>query len=317
MSKSVVVTGGAGFIGSHLAETCVEQGFDVTVIDDLSLGNRRNMEAFRSQITFHKKDIRSDSLPDLIDGADWVFHQAAIPSVPSSFADPVGTSSINSIGSLNVFQAAEEVEAERVVFASSSSVYGNAPESPKKESMTPEPESPYAAAKLSSEHYARVYARHFNVDVVGLRYFNVFGPRQNPESTYAAVIPNFIKALRRSERPKIYGDGEQSRDFTYVTDVVKANLLAAEEGTNGQTYNVGYDEELSVNDMLQELRRITGSDLEAIHEEAREGDVRHSRADVQKLRNDTGFTPEHEVSEGLKKTVEWFENHLERLETAD
>jgi UDP-glucose 4-epimerase len=314
MSKSVVVSGGAGFIGSHLAESCVKRGYDVTVIDDLSLGDRRNMEKFRSEITFHKDDVRSNSLPELIKGADWIFHEAAVPSVPRSFSDPVGTSSINLLGSINVFQAAEEVNAERVVFASSSSIYGNSPDLPKNESMTPQPESPYAASKLSSEIYARIYAEHFNIDVVGLRYFNVFGPRQNPQSNYAAVIPNFIKSLNQGERPIIYGDGEQSRDFTFVNDVVKANLLAAENGQKGETYNVGYNEALSVNDMLCELQRIVGSQLEPIYEDAREGDVKHSRADADRLRTDTGFIPEYDVPDGLEKTVEWFKSNLDRLE---
>lgn len=313
MSKSIVITGGAGFIGSHLAEACAERGHNVTVIDDLSLGRRRNLQTFRSEITFHEKDVRSDNLPDLFEGADWIFHEAAIPSVPHSFSDPVGTSSINLIGSINVFQAADEVDADRVVFASSSSVYGNAPELPKTEDMTPEPESPYAASKLSSEIFATVYADHFDIDVVGLRYFNVFGPRQNPQSTYAAVIPNFIKALIRGERPTIYGDGEQSRDFTFVSDVVKANLLAAEKGKSSRIYNVSYNEELSIQKMFSELKRITGSDLDAIYEDGREGDVKHSRGDAEQLKNDTGFMPEYDVSEGLELTVDWFRDNSDRL----
>ncbi|MFB6345014.1 MAG: SDR family oxidoreductase [bacterium] len=312
MSKSVVVTGGAGFIGSHLVDRCLERGWDVTVIDDLSIGDRRNMQSFRSDVQFHKVDVRSNSLEKHIEGADLIFHQAALPSVPRSFSSPVKSTDINILGTVNLFQAADQVGADRVVFASSSSVYGDKPELPKVETMSPDPQSPYAASKQSKEIFGRVYSEQFDLDVIGLRYFNVFGPRQNPNSDYAAVIPNFIQALLNGEQPVIYGDGEQSRDFTFVKDVVKANMLAAESAQPGTVYNVGYNQQMTINDLLYELRRITGSQIDPRYEAPRPGDVRHSRADSERLREDAGFEPDYEVEQGLRKTVEWFENNHDR-----
>lgn len=312
MVESVVVTGGAGFIGSHIAETCVEHGYDVTVIDDLSIGDRRNMQEFRSAVQFHRTDIRSDSLENQLEDADWVFHQAALPSVPRSFEIPVEATDINVTGTVNLFQAAEAAGVDTVVFASSSSVYGDQPDLPKVETMDPDPQSPYAASKRADEIYARVFSEQFDVDIVGLRYFNVFGPRQDPNSDYAAVIPNFVQALLDGEQPVIYGDGEQSRDFTYVKDAVHANLLAAKSGVGGRVYNVGYNQRTTINDLLYELRRITGSQIDPRYDSPRPGDVRHSRADCERLREDVDFEPQFDVEEGLRRTVEWFENNPER-----
>lgn len=312
MSKSIVVTGGAGFIGSHIAEVCVERGHDVTVVDDLSIGDRRNMAPFRSDVQFHRTDIRSDSLAGVLEGVDWVFHEAALPSVPRSFEVPVEVTDINVRGSVNVFRAADRAGVNKVVYASSSSVYGDQPELPKVETMDPDPQSPYAGSKEAVEIYGRVFSENYDVDVIGLRYFNVFGPRQSPESDYAAVIPNFIQALLKGEQPVIYGDGEQSRDFTFVKDVVRANLLAAESGEGGTVYNVGYDQQTTVNDLLYELRRITGSQLDPRYDSPRPGDVRHSRADATLLRKHTGFEQKVEVGDGLRRTVDWFENNPDR-----
>lgn len=312
MTDSVVVTGGAGFIGSHIAQTCVDQGYDVTVIDDLSIGDRRNMKPFRSGVQFHKVDVRSDSLGQYLEGEDCVFHQAALASVPRSFDVPVESTDINVTGTVNLFQAAEDAGVETVVFASSSSVYGDQPDLPKVETMTPDPQSPYAASKRADEIYARVFSEKFELDIVGLRYFNVFGPRQDPQSDYAAVIPNFIQALLNGEQPVIYGDGDQSRDFTFVKDAVHANLLAAKSGESGTVYNVGYNQQTTINDLLYELRRITGSQIDPRYDSPRPGDVRHSRADCELLREDTGFEAQFDVDEGLRRTVEWFEDNPER-----
>lgn len=218
-------------------------------------------------------------------------------------------------GTVNVFECARQAGVERVVFASSSSVYGDTEELPKKESMDVTPQSPYAVSKAAKEMYANVFAERMDLDVVGLRYFNVFGPRQDPNSDYAAVIPNFIQALLTGSKPVIYGDGEQSRDFTYVADVVGANFAAVESGTPGEVYNVGHNQQTTVNELLYELRRITGSQIDPEYDSPRPGDVRHSRADSKKLSTDTNFEPEWSVRTGLRKTVEWFQDNPERWES--
>lgn len=303
---SVLITGGAGFIGSHLAEECVNRGHDVTVIDDLSTGDRRNLQTIRDRIEFREMDLRSEQLGSVLEGVDSVFHQAALPSVPRSFERVVDSTDINVMGTVRLLEQARAHDVRKVVFASSSSVYGDREELPKVEAMETRPKSPYAASKVTCELFGQIFSESMGLDVVGLRYFNVFGPRQSVDSEYAAVVPNFVTALLEGEKPVIYGDGEQSRDFTFVKDVVRANFCAMDEGEPGRVYNVGYNQQTTVNDLLYELRRITGSQLEPRYEDERPGDVRHSRADASALREDTGFEPEYTVEDGLRRTVEWF-----------
>jgi nucleoside-diphosphate-sugar epimerase len=314
MSASVLVTGGAGFIGSHLTEHLLDEGHSVKVVDDLATGNPGNLDPVRGRVDFHEIDLRSDKLGLLLDDVDWVFHQGAIPSVPRSFSMVVESTEVNIMGTVKLFEEARKRDVERVVFASSSSVYGDRDELPKHEGQEPKPQSPYAASKVTCERYAKIFSEHMDLNVVGLRYFNVFGPRQGIDSDYAAVVPNFITAFLAGETPVIYGDGEQSRDFTYVTDVVRANLAALREGESGAVYNVGRNDRTTVNELLYEIRRITGSQLEPRYEEPRPGDVRHSRAKVERLRKDTGFKADTLLEDGLRKTVEWFREHPDRWE---
>lgn len=308
-TQTVLVTGGAGFIGSHLVEECVDRGHDVTVVDDLTTGKRRNLRNVRDRIDFREMDLRSGDLGSVLEGVDWVLHQAALPSVPRSFEQVVESTEINVMGTVRLLEEARDLGVRRVVFASSSSVYGDREELPKDETMQPAPESPYAASKVTCEMFAEIFSESMDLDVVGLRYFNVFGPRQSVDSDYAAVVPNFVTALLEGERPVIYGDGEQSRDFTYVEDVVRANMLGLADGEPGRVYNVGYNQRTTINDLLYEIRRITGSQLEPKYESERPGDVRHSRADATRLREDTGFEPEFSVEDGLRRTVEWFRDN--------
>jgi nucleoside-diphosphate-sugar epimerase len=314
MSSTVLVTGGAGFIGSHLTDRLLDEGHDVRVVDDLSTGNASNLSSARDEIDFHEIDLRSTEVGPLLDDVDWVFHQGAIPSVPRSFSMVVESTDVNIMGTVRLFEEARKRDVKRVVFASSSSVYGDRDELPKHEDMEPRPQSPYAASKVTCERYAEIFSERMDLDVVGLRYFNVFGPRQSADSDYAAVVPNFITAFLSGENPVIYGDGEQSRDFTFVEDVVRANIAALQEGEPGSIYNVGKNEKTTVNDLLYEIRRITGSQLEPRYEEPRPGDVRHSRANADRLREDTGFEVETALDDGLRKTVDWFRENPDRWE---
>ncbi|MFB6356714.1 MAG: NAD-dependent epimerase/dehydratase family protein [bacterium] len=316
MDKAVCITGGAGFIGSHIVQSAIDNYSRVIVADDFSTGHRINLEPFEGDIEIQEVDIRNKSrMRDILSNVDEIFHQAAMPSVPRSMEQPVVSTDITFMGTLKLFQTAQEVGVERIVYASSSSVYGDQPELPKQESMDPMPESPYAAAKLSCEVFAEVYADKFSIDTIGLRYFNVFGPRQDPESDYAAVIPAFIRAFLGENCPEIYGDGEQSRDFTYVSDVVQANFCAMESGIPGKVYNVGYNDRMTVNELAQVIKDYTGASSEVNYEDPRPGDVRHSQADVSELKSDTGFSPNYTVREGLKETINWFRNHPDRWET--
>jgi nucleoside-diphosphate-sugar epimerase len=312
MSSTVCVTGGAGFIGSHVAEAAVERGHEVHVIDDFSTGHPDNLRSFESPITVHEFDMRDETqLRDVLESVDQVFHQAALPSVPRSMEQPVTSTDITLMGAVKLFNAAVETGVNRVVFASSSSVYGDQPELPKVETMEPDPRSPYAASKRSKEIFARVFAEEFDLPVVGLRYFNVFGPRQDPTSDYSAVIPAFVSSMLRGNRPTIYGDGEQSRDFTYVADVVEANFKAMENGEPGMSYNVGYNQQTTVNELFEMIRKIIGVDLDPRYDDPRPGDVRHSRADAKQFYEDTGFEPSYDVRGGLRETIEWYESHPE------
>jgi UDP-glucose 4-epimerase len=306
--RAYLVTGGAGFIGSHITERLVREGHLVRVLDDFSSGRESNLESFRSSVELIRGDICDKQLvSEATNGVDVVFHEAALGSVPRSVADPVTTHEVNITGTLNVLLAARDAGVKRVVYASSSSVYGETPVLPKREEMMPQPLSPYALSKLVGEHYASVFKHVYDLEVVSLRYFNIFGPRQDPESQYAAVIPRFITALLEGKAPVVYGDGLQSRDFTFVDNVVSANLLAAEaEGVAGQAFNVACGGRYTLLDLLAQVKEILGSDIEPIHEAARAGDVRDSQASIDAAEQALGYRVSVDFEEGLRKTVEWY-----------
>lgn len=301
-----LVTGGAGFIGSHLVEALLERGHDVVVLDDLSTGRLENIEAFLDRVTWIEASVTDpDACAAAMAGVDFVLHQAAIPSVPRSVADPVASHAANTTGTLNILLAARDAGVRRVVYAASSSAYGNSEELPKHEAMAPNPLSPYAAAKLTGEHYCRAFHASYGLGTIALRYFNVFGPRQDPESPYAAVVPRFIACALRDEPPTIFGDGSQTRDFTYVENVVHANLLACEAPAIacGQVFNVGCGTRISILDLWHRIRRITGATVEPIHAPPRPGDVHDSLASLERTRTFLGYQPTVPLDEGLQRTI--------------
>ncbi len=312
MGRTCLVTGGAGFIGSNLVLELLRRGWSVRVLDNLSTGRLQNLDPVLDQIDFIQGDVRNRQDVDrAVKGVDFVFHQAALPSVPRSVKDPMSTNEVNVTGTLNLLLAARDLGVRRVVIASSSSVYGNNPVLPKTEELKPCPASPYAVSKLAQELYAVNFWKLYGLSTVCLRYFNVFGPRQDPQSQYAAVIPRFITALLFDQRPVIYGDGNQSRDFTFVADVVEANILAAEaEGVDGEIFNVARGGSITINNLLELLIEITGADVAAVYQEPRPGDVRHSRADITKAQRLLGYVPRYGLRKGLEETVKWFQEHL-------
>jgi UDP-glucose 4-epimerase len=305
-----LVTGGAGFIGSSLAHTLVARGDEVRVLDSFLTGKAENL-ADLPDVEIIRGDVRDvDGLRAAMKGVDRVLHQAAVPSVARSLADPILSDASNIGGTLNVFVAARDAGVPRVVFASSSSVYGDTPTLPKVETMPPSPLSPYAVTKLTGEYYARVFHRLYGLETVALRYFNVFGPRQDPHSDYAAVIPLFISKMARGERPRIHGDGTQSRDFTFIDNVIHANLRAAEApGVGGEVFNVACGERYTLLDLVAHLNRILGTSLEAEFDDWRKGDVMHSLADIDKARTLLGYDPPVSFEEGLERTVAWLRSH--------
>ena len=313
MSKrAYLVTGGAGFIGSHIAERLVRDGHTVRVLDDFSSGKETNLDSFRKDIEIINGDIRdADLVKRATRGVEIVFHEAALGSVPRSVVDPLTTHEVNMTGTLNVFLAARDAGVKRVVYASSSSIYGETPVLPKREDMIPQPLSPYALSKLVGEHYASVFKQIYGFEIVSLRYFNIFGPRQDPESQYAAVVPRFITALLNGKAPVVYGDGLQSRDFTYVDNVVNANLLASEaEGIAGRAFNVACGGRYTLLELLARLKEILGSNIEPIHEAARAGDVRDSQASIEAAEQGFGYSASVNFDEGVRRTVEWYRSQL-------
>lgn len=304
---SAVVTGAAGFVGSNLAETLLDRGYSVWGIDNFATGRRSNLEPLsgRSGFTFREGDIRdARTVADLLSGVDYVFHQAAVPSVPRSVEDPVTTTDANCTGTATVLDAARTAGVDTVVVASSSSVYGSDGELPRVETMATSPESPYALSKQFTESLTLQCSDLYDVDTVALRYFNVFGPRQDPAGEYAAVVPKFVDRMLDGRRPVVYGDGEQSRDFTYVGDAVRANVLAAEGDVTGEAFNVGRGGRVTVNELVETLNDLLGTDLDPVYEPARPGDVRHSDADVSKATRLLGYEPTVGFEEGLRRTVE-------------
>ena len=303
-----LVTGGGGFIGSHLSERLLREGHEVRVLDNFATGRRENLIALEDELEVVEGDIQSyERVNTAVRGCDLVFHQAALPSVPRSVQDPLTSNAANVIGTLNVLLAARDSDVGRVVFASSSSVYGANPTLPKEESLATAPISPYAVAKLAGEGYCRSFAYVYGLETVALRYFNVFGPRQDPLSQYAAVIPNFILAMLEGNSPTVHGDGEQTRDFTYIDNVVDANLLAmTADGVSGKAYNVACGERYSLNQLIQLIREVTGQDVEAEFTDPRPGDVPHSMADITLARTELGYEPAVTFEDGVRNTVEHF-----------
>ncbi len=308
MSK-YVVTGGAGFIGSALVRGLLHEGArKVVVIDNLLTGHMENLDEVRSGVELHQVDIRDyDELAPILRGADVVFHQAAIPSVPRSIQDPVPSHEVNIDGTFQVLRAAAAGKVGRVIYAASSSAYGDTAVLPKVETMNPRPKSPYALQKLAGEYYASIFAECFGLETVSLRYFNVFGPRQDPSSHYSGVLSLFIRAILERRAPTIYGDGEQSRDFTYVDDVVALNLRAARAaGVSGRVYNGGNGGRLTLNQAWTLLQALEGVQIPANYGPPRPGDVRDSQADTTAARADLGYTPQFTFEAGLRLTLEWF-----------
>ncbi len=303
-----LVTGGAGFIGSNLCEMLLDDGHSVRVIDNLATGKEENLGKVIGSVEFIKGDIREPAaLQTAASGCEYIIHLAALGSVPRSVDDPLTTHEVNATGTLNVLNAARAEGVKRVVCASSSSVYGDTPVLPKQEDMTPTPLSPYAVSKLTGEHYCKVFHRVYGLETVSLRYFNVYGRKQDPGSQYAAVIPRFISALLRGEAPVIYGDGGQTRDFTYVDDCNQANIKACfAEGSAGMHFNIGCGQRISILDLFRKIREKTGSRIEPQFAPARKGDVRDSLASIEKARAILGYEPAFNVDSAIGATVDWY-----------
>jgi len=307
MSK-YLVTGGGGFIGSNIVGELLQRGEEVRILDNFSTGRRENIAEFSGKIEVIEGDVRDlKTVEEAVNGVDFVFHQAALPSVQRSILNPLTTNEVNITGTLNLLLASKETKVRRFVYASSSSVYGNSADLPKSEDMSPHPLSPYAISKLAGERYCQAFYDIYGLETICLRYFNVFGPKQDPFSEYSAVIPKFIKALAQKRRPDIYGDGEQTRDFTYVHNVVMANLLASSaEGVAGEVINIACGERFSLNRMLKFLQGVFNLDIDPVYSDPRPGEVRDSLADVTKARKLLGYEPQTSFFEGLNKTVQWF-----------
>jgi len=314
-----LVTGGAGFIGSNTVDELVRRGHGVVVLDDLSSGKEDNLAEIRSKITFMKGSITDiEVVQKAMVQADYVIHLAARTSVPRSVKDPVDTNRINVDGTLNVLVAARDNKVKRVVFAASSSAYGDTPTLPKTEAMQPVPISPYGVSKYVGELYAQTFGRCYGLENVCLRYFNIFGPRQDPDSPYSGVLSRFSTAFLESTPPIVYGDGEQTRDFTFVENAVQANILACEApSASGKTFNIGTGHAVSLNQVLQMLQKASGKNLEVKYEPAREGDIRDSLADIQLAKEFLGYEPTVLFEEGLARTYVWYQSHQAKKEVTE
>jgi len=302
-----LVTGGAGFIGSNITKKLLEDGYAVRVLDNFSSGKRENIEKYKENDNFEliEGDIRSYHIVRAaVKDIDYVLHQAALPSVQRSVNDPITTNDVNILGTLNILEASRELGVKRVVYASSSSIYGSNPDLPKVETMPPAPISPYALSKYTAERYCQIYSQIYGLETVALRYFNVFGPNQNPNSQYSAVIPIFIKAILEDRQPTIFGDGKQSRDFTFVYNNVMANIRACfAENVSGEVFNIACGESYSLLDLIDEINRILGKNIEPLFAEKRVGDVKQSLAGTEKAKTYLGYEIEYSFIEGLRRTI--------------
>jgi len=303
-----LVTGGAGFIGSHLVEALLARGQAVRVLDDFSTGSPANLASVADRIEVITGDLTNlATVREAAEGVEVIYHQGALPSVPRSVADPWTTHQVCATGTLNVLMAARDAGVRRVVYAASSSAYGNSERLPKRETDPTDPLSPYAVAKLAGEQYCAAFSKVYGLETVRLRYFNVFGPRQSPDSPYAAVIPLFIEAILNGRPPRLHGDGLQSRDFTYISNVVDANLRAAEApNASGKVYNAACGGRITLLDLVAKINQLLGTNVQPVHAEARPGDVRHSQADISRARADLGYEPRVGWEEGLRRCVEKF-----------
>lgn len=307
-----LVTGGAGFIGSNIVEELLKQNARVRVLDNLSTGKRENLEAFKSRVEFLELDICNlNDMKDAMKGAKFVLHQAAIPSVPRSIEDPIASHNADLTGTLHVLWAAKQAGVKRVIYAASSSAYGDSQILPKKEDHPAKAISPYGLMKYAGEEYCRLFSTLYGLETVSLRYFNVFGPRQDPTSQYSGVLSRFITGMLRGQSPTIFGDGEQSRDFTYVSDVVRGNLLACQaEGVAGRMYNIACGRNVTLNQVVRSLNKLLGTNIPPNYGLPRVGDIKHSLADISRAANDLKYSPSVDFDSGLKLTVEWYRQML-------
>ena len=309
-----LVTGGAGFIGSHIAGELVRKGHAVRVIDNFSTGKRENISSFLDEIELVEADIREfNACREVVEGMDFILHQAALTSVPLSIEDPLLTNEINITGTLNLLLASRNAKVKRLIFASSAAVYGDDSRLPKTENMEGLPISPYALSKRVGEMYCRLFSQLYGLSTVCLRYFNIFGPRQDPFSQYASVIPNFIGKMLKEEKPSVFGDGEQSRDFLYVSNVVEANILASGiSEVSGEVFNIAGGEKTTVNSLVKELNEVLGKEIKPAYDDPRSGDIKHSYADISKARKMLKYEPTVSFSEGLRETVRWYREGKEQ-----
>ena len=303
-----LVTGGAGFIGSNIVEELLKRGHTVRVLDNFATGKRENLKELEKDIELLEGDIRSYHIVrQAVKDIEIILHQAALPSVPRSINDPITTNEVNVMGTLNILDAAKDEGVKRIVYASSSSVYGDNPELPKREDMLPNPLSPYAVSKLAGEKYCQVFGKLYGIETVILRYFNVFGPRQDPNSQYSAVIPKFIKAMKEDKQPVVYGDGTQSRDFTYVSNVVEGNILAATKNIQtGLVMNCATHGQITLNELVQHLNKILGKNIKPVYDKPRPGEIKHSFAEIKFIKEKINFVPEVNFVDGLTKTINFY-----------
>ena len=307
MSK-YLVTGGAGFIGSNIVEELINRKEKVRVLDNFSTGKRLNIESFIGDIELIEGDIRNyQTVQQAVEGIDYILHQAALPSIQRSILDPIKTNEVNVMGTLNILHAAKNAKVKRVVFASSSSIYGETPGLPRHETMTLSPLSPYAVSKLAAEKYCSVFTKVYGLETIALRYFNVFGPKQDPTSQYSAVIPKFITAILNNRKPTIYGDGEQRRDFTFVSNVVNCNIIAATKpGISGIAINCACNGQITLNYLVEKINDILGKKIKPEYTAPKPGDIKHSFASIEAAKQYLGYEPNVLFKEGLQMTVNWY-----------
>ncbi|MBD3266653.1 SDR family NAD(P)-dependent oxidoreductase [bacterium] len=308
----ILVTGGAGFIGSHIAGHASQQGHDVIVVDNFETGRKENLDSFLDKVTFHQLDIRdNDAVKNVMNGVEYVFHQAALPSVPRSVEKPLESNEHNVTGTLNILTAAKDAGVKRVVYAASSSAYGDQEAKEKSEDLIPKPLSPYGVAKLTGEYYCKAFYETYGLETVSLRYFNVFGPRQNPFSAYTGVMAIFIPQMLKGQRPTIFGDGYHTRDFTFIQNNVEANMLAmTADGAAGEMFNIACGDSQTILQIVETINQVLGTNLEPIFADPRPGDIKHSCAAVEKAKRILHYTPSVTFEEGVARTIAWYREEL-------